>query len=108
MTSDTALSDVPATEGTPFVLPEALSIHTVESVAATLQEMVVPPYRLTVDVSHVEVMTTPGAQLLLALGTTLAQCGGGLTLHQPSAALIDTFQQLGLASQLESWGVQHG
>ena len=91
-----------------FILPTALTIETVESVLGNLKTAPLTSGRLIVDAAGVEIITTPGVQIVLALAQSLMQAGGKLTISQPSAAFTQAFATLGLGNKLTEWSSNHG
>lgn len=93
----------------PLRLPPVLSIETTEAFAAEIEALAVPlSGPLGFDASATEIITAPGAQLLLAVDKALTQSGGKLILHSPRADMIDTFRLLGLEAQFNSWSNFNG
>lgn len=108
---DTALPFPPSSAvGIPLLrLPPVLSIETTETFAAEIEAMN-PSWGepLNLDASATEIITTPGAQLLVAIDRTLTQAGGKLTLYNPRTDMINAFRMLGLEEQFNSWTTLNG
>lgn len=87
-----------------FVLPETMTIDTVEGVLIKLNRLSLrEPNPFTVDASATALITTPGVQLLISLAKTLEQAGNSLQVHNIQNSFTESFQTLGLSQQLESW-----
>ena len=86
-----------------FSLPAAMTIDTVEALATELKQLDLKPLALVLDASHTEIITTPGIQLLLALSKMLESRGIALGVHEPKAMFVQTFEQIGLATQFSQW-----
>lgn len=54
-----------------FTLPSHLTIETAEPLTAALKEVATSATGLTLDASGVEVMTSPGLQLMISLSKTM-------------------------------------
>ncbi len=92
------------TETIDFALPAAMTIETVEELQGKLRALVETSGKtVTLDASAVETVTTPGAQLLVALDKHLRGGGGKLLLRNPRASVTETFATLGLRQQMAEW-----
>lgn len=60
---------------------------------------------LEIDGSAVELIATPGIQILVAAGLTFDREGRPFQITQPSSPLKNAFADLGLRSALERWSV---
>ncbi|RMF19471.1 MAG: STAS domain-containing protein [Gammaproteobacteria bacterium] len=84
----------------PFELPRALTIQHVEDLMKQLDAL--PAEQdLALDGQAVELVDALGVQLLLALRKRQQQGGHGFTLQQPSEALREALNDLGLADALQ-------
>lgn len=90
-----------------FSLPSALTIKTVEALAAELKTAAAEQGALTLDASAVALVTTPGVQLLLSLAKQYSGADSAVHLINPPSPLAQAFTQLGLFSLLSSWGESH-
>jgi anti-anti-sigma regulatory factor len=88
-----------------FALPSALTIETVEGLAAELAEVDFKAPRATLNASRTETITTPGIQLLIALAKTLEARGIALAITAANPSVMHTFAQLGLAALFSQWEV---
>lgn len=80
-------------------LPASLTIETVEALAAFfLEHKPSGQTALTLDVSPIEVITTPGVQLLVSLAKTLETLNVALNIEGARPAFAQTLQQLGLSA----------
>lgn len=79
-----------------FTLPRHLTIETAEEVAAALKTQAANGGDVALDASAVEVMTSPGLQLLIALSKTLAATQARWQLCDPRPALQPLLQEAGL------------
>lgn len=86
-----------------FTLPSSITIETIETLLGDLNKLSLSGNGLTVDAAQVEIITTPGVQVMLALGKSFAHLGGKLTISQPSSAFTQAFTALGLGVQLTEW-----
>ncbi len=86
-----------------IMLPSAMTIATVETLATQLNDLPANSQLVTLDASGTEIITTPGVQLLLSLHKTLTARGSALTVTNASDALAASFEQLGLKSQFSVW-----
>jgi anti-anti-sigma regulatory factor len=86
-----------------FALPASITLEEAPALAEALRALPLQENQaLKLDASAVEVITTPGIQLILALGLSRAQHGGQLQLAAPSSALVDSFLALGLGAELQA------
>jgi len=53
-----------------------------------------------IDSSKVEVISTPGAQMIVALGRLLEKCGNTLIIKEPTEVFCKAFDILGLRKKL--------
>lgn len=91
-----------------FALPSALTIETVEALLASLRDVPLGAEGIALEAGKVESITTPGVQVIVSLSKSLEQMGGKLKIEQPSAALTQAFQTLGLGEQLTQWSSANG
>lgn len=89
-----------------IALPQVLDISAAADLKDVVIEMVEPEMVVTIQSADVEQMTTPGVQVLLAVGAYVDRRKAKLTLVKPSEALIDGFSDLGLFSHLMAWNVE--
>lgn len=82
-----------------YALPEALTIDTVESLSKEFTALDMTG-AVVLDASKLEIITTPGVQLLLSLQKSCAEAGGSLNLSAPHELLTQHFAALGLTPQL--------
>lgn len=91
-----------------LALPANLDIGTAqelqESLAAALEQSPV----LRLNGSKTQQVSTPGVQLLLSAAQSAAAGGGRLVLSNPSPALKEAFEGLGLPNQLSEWSAANG
>lgn len=84
-----------------LVLPAALTIDTVEAYASEILPQLTPTTtHVALDAAGLELITTPGMQLLLSLHKTLQAQGAQLVLHQPGEAVSAAFTHLGCLNLL--------
>lgn len=89
-----------------FTLPSTISIDNIESLTRDILALNIENGdRLTLNASLVEVITSPGVQLLIALDKTLTNKCGKLIVSQPKDAMMATFKSLGLENYLTKWSV---
>lgn len=89
-------------------MPAALTIDTVGTFLACLESFSFSAGdSLVLDASATEVITTPGAQVLLAVDKILQSSGGSLQVHHAREALADAFHSLGLAAHFSTWSTAH-
>jgi anti-anti-sigma regulatory factor len=87
-----------------FTLPATITIDNIESLAKDLLALNIENgATLTLDASHTEIITTPGAQLLIALDKSLTNKCGKLIVYQPKDVLMTVFKSLGLEHYLTKW-----
>ncbi|GLQ06964.1 STAS domain-containing protein [Sneathiella chinensis] len=95
MTSDTQVN-----------LPPILNLGAAE----TLREKLLPTLALgadvIVDAATVETLTTPCLQVLLSLDKSLTEDGRTLILTNPTPAVTQAFDDLGLEEVLKKWSLQ--
>lgn len=87
----------------PFVLPEDMTIQTVEELVVELRELSPAGGVLLLDAGRVENITTPGIQLLLSLEETLNVSGDSLRLINTHEGQDDPFIALGLGGKWQEW-----
>ncbi len=86
-----------------YTLPSSITIETIEALLGELKDVPLTGGGLAVDATQVEIITTPGVQVILALGKALAQAGGTFAILEKSAAFTQAFHTLGLDGQLKEW-----
>ena len=80
-----------------FKLPADMTIETVEELAGELKQLaILEKTTIKLDASEVERITTPGAQLIVALEKTLSSQGGMLVIVARSEAFIHALREMGL------------
>lgn len=85
-------------------LPQSLTIETVESFADQLrQQLDIDVTEVSVDASGVELITTPGVQLLVALGKSLEARNGKLRLINAGSSFFSVFSMLGMDEEVSKW-----
>jgi len=89
-----------------IALPRILDIPAAADLRETILEKVKPGMAVTIQSDGVEQVTTPGIQALMAVAAYLERQKAELTMAKPSDALIDSFSDLGLFSQLMAWNVE--
>lgn len=78
-----------------------MNIETAELLAAELKQLPLEEKTsLALDASQVEIITTPGLQLIVSLGKTLEAQGGTLLITGRKQAFDDAFRDAGLESLL--------
>lgn len=95
---------------TEFILSSSMTIDSIEMLVSSLKDKIVEieqPTEFVIDASKVEVVTTPGAQMIVALSRLLDRCGGKLTVKEPTEVFCKAFGILGLSENLNSWGVNN-
>jgi anti-anti-sigma regulatory factor len=78
------------------IMPLQMTIETIEGVAHQCQQHHASPGMLRIDLSQVEYITTPGAQLLVAMYKAQAAIGGDLTLIKARPVIEANIRTLGL------------
>jgi len=94
-----------------YKLSTALTIDSVEDLAHELKKHLAQNKHnpnLSLDASAVEVITTPGVQMIIALGKLLERHNGALAINNPTEIFIKAFETLGLAQLLQKWGGSNG
>lgn len=86
-------------------LPPILDMAVAGSLKVCLLEAVALAKPLVIDAAQVERLSTPCIQVLVAAGTALQEAGIGFSLHRPSEAFADAFNDLGLFSVLMRWDI---
>lgn len=89
-----------------IALPGVLDIPAAANLKETVLERVKPGMAVTLQADEVAQVTTPGIQALIAVAGYLDSQKAELTMAKPSEALIDSFNDLGLFSQLMAWNVE--
>jgi len=84
-----------------FRLPAHVTIETVESVLLELQEMDLSD-EFILDATQVEIITTPGLQLLVSLEKTLSIQGGALVISGTAQPFVHALRDAGLESLLDA------
>ena len=80
-----------------FLLPVEMTIENAEKLTAEFKKVLGDGrVSLTLDASQVENITTPGMQLIAALGKTLQQRGGALVIDGKGAGFTRAFADVGL------------
>lgn len=91
-----------------ITLPAALSIDTVEALGNEIKAI---PFsdnlQVVLDASQVDLVTTPGAQLLIALSKGVELHGGKLQILNSRTGVLDVFSQLGLSGETGKWEQVH-
>lgn len=98
------MSDTPHTA---FALPAAMTIAAMEDVCAELKKLEPTPPALVLDAAATEILTTPGAQLLLSLAKRLEAGGVALSIINANATFFQALGQLGLSAQGDQWRSAH-
>ncbi|MDX2073357.1 MAG: STAS domain-containing protein [Alphaproteobacteria bacterium] len=84
-----------------FALPPVMTIETAEALAAELKQLpLAEKTSLTLDVSQVQNITSPGLQLIVSLEKTITAQGGRLTITGERDAFVCVFKDAGLGSML--------
>lgn len=91
-----------------YALPASFTIDNAETVSNELVRLLQAGTVSTLDASKVEILTTPGIQLLVSLAQTLTQRGEALTVLHPSAAFAEAFKAAGLETYLTNHEEKHG
>ncbi len=94
-----------------YKLSSALTIDSVENLANVLKAFLVENNKnpcLALDASGVEVITTPGVQMIIALGKILERHSGKLEINNPTEVFVKAFETLGLRHLLQKWSVNNG
>ncbi len=90
-----------------YVLGPSVDLLTVEHIRqellAALERAAGSRATLSVDASHVECLTTPGAQLLVAASRYAAEHGQSFRVSARSTVVDSVFNDLGLTSYLDEW-----
>lgn len=96
MTEDIGQSiDTPASLS--FAFPPQVTIETVESIADMLKKNpMTEKALLTLDISQVEYITTPGLQLIISLQKAILALGGVMQIIGAKQTISHVFQQAGL------------
>lgn len=85
-----------------FTLPSTMTIENAELVAADLKQLsFTEKADLIIDASHVEHITTPGLQLLIALEKTLTAQGGTLMIKNGRPSFTQAFLEAGIDNLLK-------
>lgn len=80
-----------------MLLPVSITIESVEDVAKEMKALRLDKCRQVVlDFSQVDVMTTPGLQLLVALEKSLAATNGALVLNHMKPGISALLKEAGL------------
>lgn len=93
-----------------FTLDSSLTIDNMVSLSAELRQMLESGSTGTgviIDASKVEVITTPGAQIIVSLGKLMERNNASLTITSPTEVFAKAFQMLGLENLLSKWVVTH-
>lgn len=83
-------------------LPALLTIDHVETLATAWRALPTNA-PLAFDAAATEIVTAPGAQLLLAFDAQLSRDGGNLVLLHTRGDVAETFQTLGLGAEFARW-----
>lgn len=97
------MSSTPALSLQRTMLPVALTIDTVEALAADFSAYCADGPCVTLDATQVEVLTTPGVQLILSFSKSLEAQGISLRIIHAKPAVTQVFERLGLATQFSGW-----
>ena len=97
------MPDIQDTKLLHATLPVALTIDTVEALAADFCLRSYDGPTFTLDAAHVETLTTPGAQVILSLAKSLETQGVALRITHARPAVAQVFERLGLATQFSGW-----
>lgn len=80
-----------------FPLPVVMNIETAVALAAELKQLpLAGKTQLVLDAANVEVITTPGVQIILSLEKTLAAQGGSLKISSRREAFNNALRDIGL------------
>lgn len=97
--SDAVTGDDDVVADAAHSVPEVLTIETVESLTADLRLLNIPASTcLRLDMSAVQIITTPAIQLLLALAKHCVAQGGALALHSVPDSVKQAFVMTGCNS----------
>ena len=107
----TEVAELTAQNSINYKLSSALTIDNVENMAANFKRHLVENRhepKLLLDASAVEVITTPGVQMIIALGKILERHSGKLEIITPTEVFAKAFETLGLKYLLEKWSISNG
>jgi anti-anti-sigma regulatory factor len=91
-----------------FSLPPSVTIENIEALANEIRTLGFGPAgTLTLDAAAIEMITTPGVQLLLSLHKTLSESGGKLAVKNSNESFAQPFQALGFGEHLSAWSGAH-
>ena len=83
-------------QATTQALPPKLSAETVEEVCAEMRESQLARFRtVTLDFSAVDIFTSPGMQLVIALEKSLLEAGGKLAISGVKPSVSAVMRDLG-------------
>jgi anti-anti-sigma factor len=88
----------------PAILDIGNAVELMDTLVAALEQSPV----LRLNGSKTEQVSTPGVQVLLAASQSAQSGGGKLVLADPSQALREAFDALGLPNQLKEWSAANG
>jgi anti-anti-sigma regulatory factor len=90
-----------------FALPAIVTLEIVETLSNDFKRLIsTPGAAVLLDASKVDIITTPGMQLILSLDKSLELTGGRLEIVNPSEFFVQITKALGLIAQLAKWSAQ--
>lgn len=98
--------DKNTTEGgnSPYALPDMVTADNIDVIKNDLsQYTAITDGEVVVDAKITDIITTPGAQVLLALDNLLKQQKSRLRIINAEELFHQTFEALGLSATLKEW-----
>ena len=89
-----------------IALPEVLDLSTAASLKTALAAALEDRRPITLDAGQVSRLSTPCLQVLIAAERAMKAADVPFTLVNPSDAFVDTFNDLGVFSQLKQWTIK--
>ena len=84
-------------------MPAILDIPASKALRDLILKSVKAGQTVRLDCSEISQITTPGAQILIAIGDYVGRQAARFVIVSPPDALVETFADLGLFSQLMAW-----
>ncbi len=89
-----------------ITLPSVLNLGVAEELREKFMQTLVVDSDITLDASDVSTLTTPCLQVLVSAGRTVEEGGNSFSINNPSDAVKEAFDDLGLTDIFSKWSTQ--
>lgn len=102
-------TSVPAADQIQYTLPAVVTLDTIREIADGLKKLSPgSSATLVLDVSKIEIISTPGVQMLIAAAKSAKEANGKIRMASINAAVLQAFEDIGLASYVKEWEQSNG